>query len=63
MNWLEILIGCWLVFIGIIGKEFYPGRRGRERGLQPEDPWVGKLIFIGMGLALILDAIQARGHH
>jgi hypothetical protein len=58
LTWFEIFIGCGLVVGGIFGKEFYPGRAGKQRGLKPLDPWIGRLIFIGFGIAFILDAVE-----
>lgn len=61
MRWFEILVGVWLVLGGFFGKEFYPGRAGKQRGLKPDDPWIGRLIFVGFGIAFILDAIANLG--
>lgn len=65
MRWslFEIVLGCFLMLVGIIGKEFYPGRAGRERGLPPDNPWIGRLIFLGLGLAFILDGISNLHRH
>ncbi len=65
MGWglFEIVLGCFLAALGITGKEFYPGRAGRERGLPPLDPWIGRLIFLGFGLAAILNGIHNLRRH
>jgi hypothetical protein len=59
MRWFEVGIGCFMVVLAVLpGTQFYPGRAGRDRGLKPEDPWVGRLISVGIGVAFILDGIQ-----
>lgn len=65
MRWdlFEIALGCFLVVLGILSKEFYPGRAGRERGLRPLHPWIGRLIFLGLGLAVILNGIENLRRH
>jgi hypothetical protein len=57
--WIEMIIGLFLVAFAVLPRaQFYPGRAGRERGLNPHDPWIGRLMFIGLGVAFILDGIQ-----
>jgi len=60
MKWFQVAIGCCLVVLSCLpGAQFYPGRAGRDRGMKPHDPWIGRLMFIGIGVAFILDGIQS----
>lgn len=58
----EIVLGCFLVGFGLIASEFYPGRAGRERGLEPLTPWIGRVIFVAFGLAAIIDGVSNLRH-
>ncbi len=59
----EIGLGCFLVALGIIGDQFYPGRAGRQRGLRPLQPWIARLIFLGLGFAAIMSGIHSLHRH
>lgn len=63
MRWFEIFVGVFLVVLGVFGKEFYPARAGKQRGLKPLDPWIGRLIFVGLGISAILDAVENLTRH
>ena len=62
---IEIIIGAGMVLGGIFGKklEWYPGRAGKQRGLPPYDPWIGRIILIGFGMGLFLDGISKLFHN
>jgi hypothetical protein len=44
-----ILIGCVLVVVGLTGKVFYG-----EEGNVPIPTWLGKTLFIGIGVFFIV---------
>jgi hypothetical protein len=43
-----ILVGCFSVVVGLTGKVFYP-----EEGDTPIPTWLGKTMFIGIGVFFI----------
>lgn len=61
---LEILIGCGLVLTTFAKNfEFSIGPARKLEGRHALNPWLGRMIFIAIGLGLILDGISKLPRH
>jgi hypothetical protein len=50
-------VGLSSICIGLTGKEFYPGKNGKKRGLQPLPRWEGAIIFCLAGTGFLWGSI------
>ena len=64
VHMIEILIGtCFLVLALLPGTKFYPGRLGTRQLLPPIEPaWIGRLVFFGIGLGVVIEGVRTVLH-
>ena len=62
---VDIILGCFFVVLSLMGGgEFVAGRLGtRQKPTRLGPAWIGRVIFLLLGLGVAINGIRNLLHH
>jgi hypothetical protein len=58
-KWIYFLMAAFGIYVGAMGRDFYPGRLGRSATGKALPRWFGRLWFFGFAVIMLYLGIKS----